>query len=85
MEKDKDDKIEYKALQESENKYRTLFETTGTATIIIEENTTISRSNTRFEQLSGYSKKEIEGKKSWMDFVAEKNALEKMIEYHALR
>ena len=70
MAKDKDDKIEYTALHESEETYWTLFETTGTATIIIEEDTTISRSNTRFEQLSGYSKREIEGKKSWRDFVA---------------
>jgi len=74
-----------KVLRESEDKYQTIFETTGTATIIIEEDTTISRANTTFEKLSGYSKKEIEGKKSWADFVAEKGTLEKMKEYHALR
>ncbi len=85
MAKDKDDKIEYKALYESKDTYRTLFETTGTATIIIEEDTTISHANKKFEQLSGYSKREIEGKKSWADFVGEKNALEKMKAYHALR
>lgn len=74
-----------KVFRESEDKYQTIFETTGTATIIIEEDTTISRANTTFEQLSGYSKREIEGKKSWEDFVAEKDTMEKMKEYHALR
>ena len=51
------------ALRESENEYRTIFETTGTATIIIEEDMTISRVNTEFVRLSGFSKKQIEGKK----------------------
>ena len=37
MTKDKGNKIEHKALHESEDTYWTLFETTGTATIIIEE------------------------------------------------
>ena len=85
MAKDKDDKIECKGLYESKDTYLTLFETTGAATIIIEEDTTISHANKKFEQLSGYSKREIEGKKSWADFVGEKNALEKMKAYHALR
>jgi PAS domain S-box-containing protein len=67
------------------DEYRTIFETTGTATVIIEEDTTISLANTTFEQLSGYSKKEIEGKKSWVDFVGERDTLEKMKKYHALR
>jgi len=42
-------------LAESEEKYRTTFENTGTAVIIIEENKTISMANTQFEKLSGYS------------------------------
>lgn len=73
-----------KALRESEEKYRTIFETTGTAAIIIEEDTTISLANTEFEKLSGYSKAEIEGKKSWAEFVAEDD-VERMKEYHYLR
>ena len=56
------------ALRESEEKYRTVFENTGNATIIVEEDTTISLVNTKFEMLSGYAKEEIEGKKSWTDF-----------------
>jgi PAS domain S-box-containing protein len=56
-------------LKESEQKYRTVFENTGTATIIVEEDKTISLVNKEFEKLSGFSKDEIENTKRWMDFV----------------
>ncbi len=42
-------------LVESEEKYRTIFENTGTAVVIIEEDKTISMTDTQFEKLSGYS------------------------------
>jgi len=71
-------------LRESELRYRTIFEATGTATVIIEEDTTLSMVNTEFEKLSGYSRKELEGKKSWTEFVA-KDDLDRMKEYHRLR
>jgi PAS domain S-box-containing protein len=71
-------------LRESENWYRTIFETTGTATIIIEEDTTISLVNTEFEKLSGYKKQEWEGKRSWTEIIAKKD-VERMKEYHYLR
>ncbi len=57
------------ALHESEARYRTIFENTGTATLIIDDNATIILVNRQFERLSGYSSKELEGKKSWMEFV----------------
>lgn len=57
------------ALRESENRYRTIFETTGAATIIVEEKMTISLVNREFEELSGYSKTEIENKRSFLDFI----------------
>lgn len=72
------------ALRESEEMYRTIFETTGSAGIIVEEDTTIFLANTEFEKLSGYSREEIEGKKSWKDFVPE-DSLEKMAHYSNLR
>ena len=72
------------ALRESEEMYRTIFETTGTAAIMVEEDATISLANTKFEKLSGYSGEEIEGKKSWTEFTAEDD-LERMKEYHRLR
>lgn len=68
-------------LKASEKRYRTLFENTGTATFIIEEDTTISLVNKEFEKLSGYLKEDIEGKMSWTQFV-HKNDLERMKKYH---
>jgi PAS domain S-box-containing protein len=71
-------------LIKSENRYRTIFENTGTATVLIEENTIISIANAEFERLSGYSREEIEGKKSWTKFVV-KEDLERMLAQHHLR
>lgn len=72
------------ALKESQAEYRAIFENTGNATVIIEEDTTISLANTEFVKLSGYSREEIEGKKSWTEFFSEKD-LASMKEYHRLR
>ena len=69
------------ALKESESKYRAIFETTGSATIIVEKDTTISLANKEFAKLSGYSKEEVEGRKSWAEFF-DQSFLEKMKEYH---
>ena len=71
-------------LKQNEQKYRTVFENTGTATIIIEEDTTISLANKEFTKLLGLSKEEIEGKISWTEFVAEED-LGRMKRYHRLR
>ncbi len=73
-----------KALKVSEAKYRMIFNATGTAAMIVEEDTTISLINREFETLSGYSKEEIEGKKSWKEFFTE-DYLDDMIRYHNLR
>ncbi len=82
------DITEYKQMEESikrsEEMYRTLFETTGTAMAIIEEDTTISLVNSEFERLSGYLREEIEGKKSWTEFVIEDD-LDRMLDYHEKR
>jgi len=72
------------ALRESEDKYRTIFETTETATAIIDEDTTILLANAGFEKLCGYLKEEIEDKKSWTEFIRQED-LERMKEYHRLR
>lgn len=71
-------------LQESENLYRAIFETTGTATFIIEEDRTISLVNSEFEKLTGYRKEDWEGQKKWTAFVVKKD-LPRMKEYHRLR
>ena len=77
-------KLAEEMLQQSENLYRTIFENTGTATIIIEEDTIISLVNTEFEKMTGYSKEDWEGKRSWTEFVARKD-VERMRRYHYLR
>ncbi len=77
-------KVAEDALRESESKYRTIFENTGTATVILEEDTTISLANTEFEKLTGYTRQEIEGKKKWTEFVV-KEDMERMITQHRLR
>jgi diguanylate cyclase (GGDEF)-like protein/PAS domain S-box-containing protein len=59
-------------LRESEMKYRTIFENTGAATIIVENDMTISLANSEFVNISGFEKKEIEHIKSWLHFVDEK-------------
>lgn len=73
-----------KQIKRSEAYYRTIFENTGTATIIVEEDTTISLVNAEFEKLYGYLKEEIEGKQSWKKF-ASSDYVQKMEEYHNLR
>jgi diguanylate cyclase (GGDEF)-like protein/PAS domain S-box-containing protein len=56
-------------LRESEIKYRTIFENTGAATIIIEKDMTISLANSVFVGFSGVSRAEIEFNKSFFDFL----------------
>jgi PAS domain S-box-containing protein len=73
-----------KNFHKNENLYRTIFNNTGTAMIIIENDKTVSLANQQFAKLSGYTREEIEGKKSWAEFVAKKD-LNTMKEYHELR
>jgi PAS domain S-box-containing protein len=73
-----------KTLKESEDKYRTIFETTGTATMIVEEDAVISMVNTEFEKIFGFAKEEIEGTQNWEKFIVE-DALVRMGGYHELR
>ena len=72
------------ALRESEERYRAIFNNTGTAMIIIEENRKISLANTEFCKISGYSAEEIEGKMSFEDFLSE-SELQKIAKYHQER
>jgi PAS domain S-box-containing protein len=72
------------ALKKSEERYRSVFQNTGAATCIVEENTIISLANAEFERLSGYTRREIEMKKSWTEFVV-KEDLEQMLARHYLR
>ena len=71
-------------LKKSESMYRTIFETTPAATMIIEEDTTISMVNREFATQTGYDAREIEGKKSWTEFIL-KEDLDRVMGYHRLR
>jgi len=71
-------------LQKSEARYRNVFDSAGTATVLIEEDMTISIANPEFEKLSGYSREEIEGRKKWTEF-GDTEDLKRMKEYHAIR
>ena len=56
-------------LSSLEGFYRVLFENTGTAVAVVEENKVVSRVNTEFERFSGYSRAEVEGAKNWNEFI----------------
>ncbi|MFO8143336.1 MAG: PAS domain S-box protein, partial [Dehalococcoidales bacterium] len=68
-------------LRESEERHRLVFENTGSATLIIEPDTTISLVNEEFVEISGYRRDEVEGKISWTDLIVEED-LERMLRYH---
>jgi len=72
------------ALKASEERYRTVFESTATANIIVAEDMTILLANSNFEKLVGYSKEALEGKMRWTSFVSADD-LEKMKQYHRMR
>jgi diguanylate cyclase (GGDEF)-like protein/PAS domain S-box-containing protein len=72
------------ALKRSEEVYRTIFMNTGTATILIEADTTISLANQEFEKLSGVPRREIEGKRRWTEFFDPED-VEWMLLHHVKR
>jgi PAS domain S-box-containing protein len=71
-------------LHKSEQKYRTVFENTGTAMIIFDEDATISLANAEIEKMTGYSREEIEGRMGWTEFVLDED-VEKVRNWYLLR
>ena len=65
----------------SEAYYRSLFENQAQAVIIEEKDTTLSLVNKKFEELSGYSKEECEGKMKIGDFLPQYER-ERILRYH---
>ena len=70
-------------LEHSESKYKAIFEATGTATLIVEEDTSISMANKECMNVFGYSNNELVGE-SWTKFAAPES-LENMLKNHKLR
>ncbi len=58
-----------KALRESEQRYRTIFEITGSATVILDSEGIILLANAEAEPIFGYSPGELEGKIHWSTFI----------------
>ncbi len=79
-----DQKKVEKKLIKSEERYQSVFENTGTATTIFNDDRLIKRCNSAFENLSGYSKKEIENIMYWDDFITDYD-YKKMTTYHEQR
>ena len=71
------------SIRESENYYRAIFENTGAATLIIEEDLTITNVNEEGQKLLGYAREELIGKK-WTDFIPD-SKVATMQEYHNKR
>ncbi len=70
--------------QRARDLYQSVFEHTGSATLIIEGDMTISLMNSEAARLSGYSREEVEGKISWTTFVAPED-LQRLAGYHRQR
>ncbi|MBI4812919.1 MAG: PAS domain S-box protein, partial [Methanobacterium sp.] len=77
-------KMENKLKRSQDHYYQTIFENTGAATIIVEENNLISLVNMEFSSLTGYPKEEIEGKMMWTEFFAPED-IGQLEENHSLR
>jgi len=73
-----------RTIRESGELYRTVFESTGTAMMILEEDKTVAAANREMERISGYSRAEIEGKIPWTRFVAPDD-IERMMRFHVMR
>ena len=57
------------AMEKSEARYRTIFDSTGTAMFLVERDSIISETNREMQQVFGYSREEVEGKKRYTEFL----------------
>lgn len=57
------------ALRASEQRYRSVFENTGTGTVLSEQDTTYSMVNQGFADMLGYAREEIEGRMKWTEML----------------
>lgn len=71
-------------LHSTQKQFQTLFETTGTAVVMVEDDQTISFANLDFEKLSGTALADVLNQKKFPDFVAPRDR-ERINGYHRLR
>ncbi|QWV98053.1 PAS domain S-box protein [Geomonas nitrogeniifigens] len=62
-------RISQERLEESEARYRAIFEDTGTAMAIILPDGTLQMVNRGFEVVTGLSREELEGRRLWTEFI----------------
>lgn len=72
------------ALRETEKLYQTIFMNSGSASILIADDTTIILANQEFETLVGRPASEMEGKVSWTD-IFHPDDVERMLVHHRER
>ncbi len=72
------------ALRDSESKYRTIFETTGTGTVIFGDDGMISLANDEFCHLVGMKRSELEGQRAFWDLFQE-SSRETILTHHQQR
>ncbi len=71
-------------LARNEQKYRSVFENTGAATIIIEQDMTLSLVNKKFEELVCENRENIENKKKFTEYIHNSD-LKKLMNFHVKR
>ena len=71
-------------LKSSEELYRAVFENSGTSIMLIEDDMTISKINSRAEMFMGFAKNEIETKIKFTEFLSTYD-LERLKQYHIKR
>jgi len=72
-----------KKLRESENRYRTIFEASDNAMMLVDEHSIITMVNEQFENLTGCSKSSVENLKPWTEFFQdnERSKLEERLQH----
>ena len=68
-------------LSRAEISYRSIFHHSGSPSIIVDHDFTIAMANSKFEELTGYTRDEIEGQQKWIDFIAAHDR-DKVTRYH---
>ena len=71
-------------LKNSETLYRSIFESIGTANIIVDDDQNIIQMNSKMVDLSGYTIEETVGKKKWTELIL-KTELPKLLDYNRKR
>ena len=71
-------------LSRAETSYRSIFHHSGSPSIIVDHDFTIAMANSKFEELTGYGRDEIEGRMKWIEFISAHDR-EKVTHYHYTR